>query len=77
MNVEAISELLSTLFLSEKNPSMSLCDAVDNVFALHIATDSDSESEDSDSESDDSDSSDSQAVCSTASSHNLSLKWYL
>jgi hypothetical protein len=76
MNVEAISELLSTHFLSEKNPSTSLCDVVDNVFALHIATDSDSEPEDSDSESDDSDSSDSQAVCSATSSHNSSLKWY-
>ena len=55
---------------------MALCDAVDNVFVLRIATDLDSESEDSDSESDDSDSSDSQVVCSAASSHNLSLKWY-
>ena len=56
---------------------MCLCDVVDNMFALRIATDSDLESEDSDSESDDLDSSDSQVVCSTASSHNSSLKkWY-
>jgi hypothetical protein len=76
MNVEAISKLLSALFLSEKNPSMSLCDVVDNVFVLCIATDTGLESQDSDSESDDLDSSDSKAVCSTASSHNLLLKWY-